>query len=445
MASRADKTKLTPALIKALKPAGPGKRYQVYDSERSNLAVRVTDTGAKSFIIIGRMMGKHHAHTHVLGRCSDIELKDARAQVPEILGLLRQGKDPKRELKKATAETFEAAVVAYLMVKQRQLRPLVHYQTEGHLRRNFMGQRRQRSWDREQQVWTSEWIQAKDDHFRRVPVSLIKRRDLIRRLLEIAAADGDFVAKHALASVRGLFNWIFDTEQFGLTENPVTRLRTQTIGLNGSKETERSRVLNNHELRLVWQAALRLGQPQGDLVRVLMLTGQRKSDWASAEVKEIDWQEVVLTVPADRYKNKSDHEVPLGPKVREILEAAPRRGRFLFSTTGRHELRCIGWVKRKLDKLTTELNGGVPLPHWVIHDLRRTCRSRLSELGVDTTTAELVLGHAQPKLHRIYDRSSHRAQKRAALELWEQKLLEIVGEEPTMAPNVIQLPQLQRA
>jgi integrase len=72
------------------------------------------------------------------------------------------------------------------------------------------------------------------------------------------------------------------------------------------------------------------------------------------------------------------------------------------------------------------------MPGWVLHDLRRTVRTRLSDLGVDAYIAERVLGHALPGLHGVYDQGRHRTQKRDALARWEALLLAIV--EPQASP-----------
>ena len=74
----------------------------------------------------------------------------------------------------------------------------------------------------------------------------------------------------------------------------------------------------------------------------------------------------------------------------------------------------MGWFKSKLDKIITE-RLGTPLDPWVIHDLRRTVRTRLSELGIDYEIKERVVGHRQPELSEIYDQFHYRPQKREAL------------------------------
>lgn len=103
---------LTPRALDALKPAPAGKRYVVWDAMAPHLGVRVTESGSRSFIVVRRRPGQLNPDTHVIGKFPAVELKDARAAVPAILEMLREGKIP-REVeaeRRRVADTFGAAV-----------------------------------------------------------------------------------------------------------------------------------------------------------------------------------------------------------------------------------------------------------------------------------------------------------------------------------------------
>lgn len=70
------------------------------------------------------------------------------------------------------------------------------------------------------------------------------------------------------------------------------------------------------------------------------------------------------------------------------------------------------------------------LPDCVVHDIRRTVRSQLSALPVEQHVRELVIGHAKPGLHKVYDLYQYVDEKRTALELWQAKLRDIVQPAP---------------
>jgi integrase len=88
----------------------------------------------------------------------------------------------------------------------------------------------------------------------------------------------------------------------------------------------------------------------------------------------------------------------------------------VFSTTGGTTASSnFQKVKRELDRLS-----GVT--GWTIHDIRRTVRSKLAELGVAREVARKVLNHEDGKVDRIYNRHEYLKEKREALVRWEQHL-----------------------
>jgi hypothetical protein len=130
MAQRAPKFQFTPAFIKGLKKAEPGKRYYRWCDSKPRFAIRVTDNGAKSFIVVARRAGQYHPHTHVIGPCAEWTIDDAMAQVDGIIAQLRQGKNPKHEAKRSVEDTFEKAVAVFLARKKPKMRPTPAYQLE---------------------------------------------------------------------------------------------------------------------------------------------------------------------------------------------------------------------------------------------------------------------------------------------------------------------------
>jgi integrase len=150
----------------------------------------------------------------------------------------------------------------------------------------------------------------------------------------------------------------------------------------------------------------------------------------------------MLFVPPERYKTGVAHEVPLTPAAVDIVRALPKfSDGYVFTTTGgQRPISGISKMKAQLDGAVSEQRkkaGAKQMPPWVLHDLRRTLRTRLtSDLDVDAFTAERVLGHALPGLHGVYDQGTHRTQKRAALKKWEIKLLSIVRKTNSPAKTI---------
>jgi len=84
--------------------------------------------------------------------------------------------------------------------------------------------------------------------------------------------------------------------------------------------------------------------------------------------------------------------------------------------------------KRRIDAL---LPTGIP--HWTLHDLRRTCASGMARLGINLPVIEKVLNHASGSFAGvvgIYQRHSFADEKRAALEAWGRHVDALVSDKP---------------
>jgi integrase len=192
--------------------------------------------------------------------------------------------------------------------------------------------------------------------------------------------------------------------------------------------------LNSAEIRAVWNAPEGLGYPSSPFTRLLLANGQRLRETAEMTWHEIDLDNAIWTIPAERMKGDTAHEVPLAPLAVEILKSLPRwSGPFVFSTTGgARPISGFSKMKLRIDAAMPE-----PIAPWRFHDLRRTMRTQLSALPIPNNVAELCIAHAQPGLHKVYDLHSYRDEKRRAFELWAERLRSIV--EPSAPGNVLRL------
>lgn len=458
--------------LKALKPApagelgSPKRRYIVWDATQPHLGIRVTETGARSFVVVRRLPGARNPVTYVLGSYPALTLKAAREAAPGVLATIVGGKHPREveaEQQRASArkrrDTLATAVAAFIEDEQTKgLRS--SGETETVLRREFLGQ----TWRRVEierdgiKKRIIEWHNGREPIWRDRPILEITRRDVIERLDAIKRRRGRYAARHALGAIRKFFNWCAEGERFGIETSPCANIRDKTIGIKG-KDLKRRRVLDNDELRDVWQAAEEGGSPDAvvpgypyaPLVRLLVLTGQRLNDIASARWSEIDLDHAVLTVPPERYKTGIAQEVPLSPLAVEILRALPRfeGGGYVFTTTaGARPVSGLSKMKSRLDAAITKRRENCragAMPSWVLHDLRRTVRTRLvGDLNVEAFIAERVIGHALPGLHGVYDQGTHRPQKRDALERWATALAAIIEVPPVPDGAVVPAEEFDR-
>jgi integrase len=229
----------------------------------------------------------------------------------------------------------------------------------------------------------------------------------------------DARAQHLSAAIRKLFSWAAGKRR--VTTNPC-------VGLHRPKASKpRDRVLTAAELRSLWRACDEIGWPFAPCVKLLMLTGARRSEVAKLPWDELSEDLSVWTLPAARSKNKRAHIIPLPPLVREIIAGIPRTGPFVFTANGRSPVSGWSTVKARLDA-KTGIRG------WIIHDIRRTVVTGMVDIGVLPHVVEVVVNHVSG--HRsgvagVYNRSELMPERKAALERWATHLAGVVAGEPT--------------
>ena len=215
---------------------------------------------------------------------------------------------------------------------------------------------------------------------------------------------------------RAMFQFAVDVQL--LSENPLADVR------NRDRQKPRSRVLTMDELRFVWRAAARMEYPWGPYFHLIMLTGDRRGEWANAQAGWLDPERTRLEVPATHYKTGKPQVVLLSRQARALVEAlpSPELGPYLLSSLGgTRPISGFSKAKGKLDALTSaDREGG--LPPWVIHDLRRSMATHMERLGVEPHIIEVCLGHALRGIGATYRHYSYLSEKAAALQLWANEL-----------------------
>src|SRR5262249_44674223 len=241
-----------------------------------------------------------------------------------------------------------------------------------------------------------------------------------RRLSDITDADilavldriserAPIAANRLLAVLNSFFNWAASKNVKLVASNPCAGLERPT------KEQSRDRVLDDKELRAVWVAAGELGHPYTGIVRLLILTGQRRNEVADLRWNEVDLENRVLHLPKERTKNGRAHDVPLSASALAIIAGLPRLvdvGHVF--TLKRKPVTSFAGMKCRLD-------AACGVSNWTLHDLRRTVASGLQRLGVRLEVTEAVLNHrsgSMAGIASVYQRHDYRDEKADALARW---------------------------
>jgi integrase len=398
--------KFTQKTIPGPELLGDRKEAIIFDDEIPGFGLRLRERGSRTWIFQYALGNKQRRVT--FGRYPALSAEDARKQAGQLHAKVKLGSDPateKVESRARASETFEATVHPFLKRQKRRLKARSYIEAERYLLKHFAP-------------------------FHGLPIASIGRRTVAARLAQLADENGPVAADRARAWLSAFFAWAM---REGLVDgNPV-------VGTNRPAESKpRERVLKDGELREIWRA---LGDDQfGDIVRLLILTGQRRE-----EIGGLRWSEVIdpatgkltceLRLAAERTKNGRLHVVPLSDMAHVVVAAQPRRlNRALVFGEGQGGFGGFGHCKTRLDKRILEgrkaQDGKAkPMAPWRLHDIRRTVATGMANLGVAPHVIEAVLNHVsgtKKGIAGVYNRSSYEREVRAALLLWADQVRSIV-------------------
>jgi integrase len=362
--------KITKRLVDGL-PAG----MLVWDTGLKGFGVRRQRNGA-FYCLRYRLAGLQHYRS--IGRHGSPWTPDtARAKAKQMLGEIAGGKHPAEEQAKLKeAETFGGEVERYLARRRPSMKPRSFEEVERHLLSH-----------------------AKPLH--RSRLGEIDRRTIALRLAEIETASGPTARNRVRSSLSTFFSWAVKE---GLLEiNPVAATGKADEG--GSRE----RVLTDAELSAIWKA---VGEGDfADIVRLLILSGQRREEIGGLRWNEVDFRNRWICLPPERTKNRKEHIVPLSPKALAILQQHRAGEGRVFPS--------LSWSDRK-----EGLDRAVGFNGWRLHDLRRTAATMMADkLGVLPHIVEAILNHqsgSKSGVAGIYNRARYLEEMRTALERWAE-------------------------
>lgn len=430
------KKRLTDTMIAGLKPAA-NDRLEIRDELVSGLAVRVSEKGKKTFVLIARFPGSSNPTRRAIGEYPNITLADARDEAKRWQLLIRRGIDPKDEVEKERVENERKRANSFSAVVEDYLKDIPTRQRNRHADKDAAEIRR-------------ELLDAGRNKWLNRPIVEITDADIAQLIGAIRDRPAPGMAYNVWGHIKAIFSWAMWPERrqgYGLVNNPTQHLQPKHFKLS---KTVSTRVLTDEEIKAYWKAADATPYPLGPFYKLLLLTGQRKAEVSDARWAEFDLNNRQLwTVPEERFKSGQSHIVPLSKDVLSLITALERfegegSGDCLFSTmTGQKPINGFSRAKTELDKKMLEIlkesDPAAKLPAWVFHDVRRTVRTRLSALRVNADVAEMVIGHGKKGLRRVYDQYEFEPEMREALEKWASALKKIVT--PPDKNNVLTFPQ----
>jgi integrase len=395
-------------------------RQEIPDGLLVGLYLVVQPSGAKSFAVRYRCAGQPRKLT--LGAFPALNLEAARDIGRKALRAAAEGKDPasekqaaKGDAKRAAAEEIRGQLDLYENVARE------------FIERHAMKSNRASTWRETGRILglrpspddPSILVDVGGDvmsAWKGRKIQEITKRDVITLLDVVNDRGSPIMANRVLAAVRKLFNWCVARD--------VIQVSPCTLVTPPAPERSRDRILNDDELRMVWNAADGDGWPFGPLVKMLVLTGQRLAEVGGMRWDEVDLENKLWTLPAERVKNGERHEVPLSDAAIAVLSALPRikttKG-FVFTTRRDAAVSGFSRAKDRLDAAIETASHDAKVGHWTFHDLRRTMASGMARIGIQLPVIEKVLNHSSGSFRGIvgvYQRHSYAEEKRQALDAW---------------------------
>jgi len=397
---------LTDMQIKKLKP----KENRFLVTDEKGLVLRVAPSGSKTFYFRYMLKGKPRIMT--LGKYPSMSLLDARARLKVERDRIDTGIDPLDAKRKIELNTFTDLFDEFW---------------EKELSAQPAGKERRRLIDKDV---LPEWADR--------PLASITRRDAVLLLDKVKGRGATVTANRLLGVLVRVFN--FACERGVLDFSPLS-------GMRRSKEKPRTRALTDAEIKLVWNnlntelsdhipRGILLNQNNIDIycmtklaLKTILLTGQRP-----IEVVTMEWSHLekdFWIIPAALTKTRTENRVPILPMFADVLKQAKQYGsgkKYVFTSSQSNKnhidrLTLSNAIRRHREQMGIK-------ERFTPHDLRRSMRTKLAELGVNDIIAEQVLGHKLSGIVGVYNRYQYDAEKRQALALWEKRLSEIIQPAP---------------
>ncbi len=366
--------RLTDLALRALKSE---KQETFWDVSLPAFGVRVGKHRKTFTVMVGR-----DRERRTIGVYPDINLQEARAKAKRILAEAT----PSRAFSPTFAESLESFFATHCDQKQR---PSTARETRRILNKHFLPTLRD-----------------------------CNLRDITPRQIQTildARLGTPAEANHAFRGIRLFFRWA--RARHHIEHSPCEGM-TQP-----AQNRSRDRVLGDTELKCIWDAAD--FYPFGTIIRLLILTGQRRAEIGSLRWEYFDKVNRTISLPPEVAKNGRRHTIPYGPSAEAILDRIPKDDEYLFPSRDSEGRPFSGYSPSKI-----HFDKKANIAHWTLHDLRRTFATNLAAIGTPIHVTEKLLNHISGTVSgvaAIYNRYSYMDEMRTAIDAWEKRLFLILA------------------
>ena len=416
--------RLTPVAIERMQPTA--KRREVPDNVASGLYFIVQPSGVKSWAVRYRFDRKPCKLT--LGRYPAVDLNAARDGAKAAIEAVDKGTNPALRMKVLRPALSHpgvghaAAEVADIKAEDLKRESPVLDVWKGYLKVHLIPEATESSVARFKGIFEKHVMPSWRDR----PIAGILKADALI-VIDAALLRGQSAKNSTITVLSSFFNWCMDRNL--IDHSPVERVKK-------IKMKSRKRKLSDDEIRIFWRGCSALGSAVqgtqkkgvaaqfGPMFQLLLLTGSRRTEVARMDRNEVNFRTRIWTIPGKRTKTKEEHQIYLCETAIAILKTLPRvpGSKYFFSTTGKSPASGFSKAKKRLDKLAV-------LPHYTLHDLRRSFDTGCARIGIRNEVIERCLNHSLG----IYNRHDYAKEMADAWTRWGDHVSGLVQDVATKA------------
>lgn len=394
------RVRLTDRFVAGVKPTAAQTDY--FDDVTPGLFLRVSAKRKAWGLLFTRPGDGKRART-TFGTYPEKSLSDARARAIILKDGVSEGVDAREAVQEtkagpASEQTVEHLTTAFITDRRRRDRRTV---------------------DDMERVMKADVVPV----IGTVALSHLHRRDLVKVTDAVLSRGAKTQANRVAALLKAMTAWGLDNGY--LETDPGHRWKPPA-----EAKAPRERALTPGEIATLWRALENADASRWTIeaLRLCLITGARQGEVAGMMRSELDLDERLWRIPAERSKNKREHIVPLSDMALSVIEPVLKAHKLPAVFPGP---RGTPLTNSGVARAVQRSQKAIGLAKWTAHDLRRTAATQMAELGVSPFDIGLVLNHVTTTKATIttsvYARYDYAKEKRAALEIWAERLSAIIA------------------
>lgn len=424
--------------VEAVRKIVATERKEIPDDHCPGLYLLTLPSGVKSWVVRYRHAGRPRKLSLGIYREQTLGLIEARRLARDAIQRVHEGRDPAAEKIEARRS---AAVEADRLKRGEVVKPSDSFAVvweafdADHIAPTLRGGTASKWRGIARRVLLPRWGKR--------PLAEITSADVYGMLKALQKTPD--AADSALSLCKVFFGWCVAAPRHLIapTASPVLGI-AKVKRPKEKANAESDRALNDDEIRWLWKACDKVNPVFAGAVRLMLLTGARRSEVAEMPKAELNVAEAQWNLAAARSKNGRAHMVHLSAEALDVLKATPEmhRSKFRFSADSKRAISAFSKHKARLDKAmadvaAAERGAPVTIPAWRLHGLRKSFRTGVTRLGVAPHVAKKCINHSLGKLDETYDKGDYLPERAAAFDLWGRHVASVI--QGPAASNVVPL------